>query len=59
MLAEELSIKEYIDSLSGEAQAAAKSELFNIFRVNPWLSRLYGFYFDLGIKLDDAHVCQI
>jgi len=45
MLDKKISLKEYIESLSPALQTAVKSELFNIFRINPWLSRLYGAYF--------------
>jgi hypothetical protein len=45
MLDEAISLKEYLESLPPAAQSAAKSELLNIFRANPWVPRLYGAYF--------------
>jgi cell pole-organizing protein PopZ len=45
MLDQNISLKEYLETLPQADQSAAKSELFNIFRVNPWLSKLYGAYF--------------
>jgi hypothetical protein len=47
MLSPTISLQQYILTLTPAEQAAAKSELINIFRANPWLSRLYGAYFDL------------
>jgi hypothetical protein len=35
------SLKQYCSSLPPAELAAAKSQLFNIFRVNPWLTRFY------------------
>ena len=38
-------LKEYLETLPPAAQSVAKSELSNILRVNPWLSKLCGAYF--------------
>jgi hypothetical protein len=36
-----LPVQKYLSTLSTEELAVAKSHLFNIFRANPWLSKLY------------------
>lgn len=43
-----LSLQQYLSTLPPPELAAAKSELINIFRANPWLSRLYAAHFDLN-----------
>jgi hypothetical protein len=40
-----ISLKKYLQTLPPAQQSAAKSQLLNIFHLNPWLSRLYGAYF--------------
>jgi hypothetical protein len=47
MLASTLSLQQYLFTLPPAELAAAKSELFNIFRANPWLSKFYTGFFDL------------
>jgi hypothetical protein len=47
MLASLISLQQYLYTLSPAELAAAKSELINIFRANPWLSRFYAGFFDL------------
>jgi hypothetical protein len=47
MLSATLSLQQYLIILAPAELSAAKSELINIFRANPWLSRLYAAYFDL------------
>jgi hypothetical protein len=48
MQASTISLQQYLSTLPPAELAAAKSELINIFRVNPWLSKLYAAYFDLN-----------
>jgi hypothetical protein len=40
-------LQQYLATLAGAELAAAKSELINIFRANPWLSILYAGFFRL------------
>jgi hypothetical protein len=47
MLASIISLQQYLSTLPPAELAAAKSELINIFRANPWLSRFYAGFFDL------------
>jgi hypothetical protein len=42
------SLKQYLSSLSPAELAVAKSELINIFRANPWLSRFYADFLHLS-----------
>src|ERR1700728_210328 len=42
------SLQQYLSSLPPAEFAAAKSELINIFRANPWLSRFYADFLDLS-----------
>jgi hypothetical protein len=45
MLDSNISLKEYVESLPPADQSIIKSEIFNIFRLNPWLSKLYAAHF--------------
>jgi hypothetical protein len=47
MLASIISLQQYLSTLPPAELAAAKSELFNIFRANPLLSKVYAGFFDL------------
>ena len=47
MQAPQLSLQQYLLTLAPAALAAAKSELINIFRANPWVARFYAGYFYL------------
>ena len=47
MLSSIISLQQYLSTLPPAELAAAKSELINIFRVNPWVSKLYAGFFRL------------
>jgi hypothetical protein len=48
MLSSIIILQQYLSTLPPAELAAANSELFNIFRTNPWLSRFYAGFFNLS-----------